>query len=179
MSIPNFDLTERLTWPFFGPEHQVLAQSAIDWSRRNLAAADHGETRAEVDARCRQLVAELGKARLTGYCVKKEHGGSLADFDSRAICLVRETLAYHDGLADFAFAMQGLGSGALSIAGDAQLQKQYLPRVANGTAIAAFALSEPDAGSDVAAMQSMARREDDHYVLDGAKTPVLDRKSVV
>jgi acyl-CoA dehydrogenase len=94
----------------------------------------------------------------------------LDDFDSRAICLIRETLAYHDGLADFAFAMQGLGSGALSIAGDPQLQRQYLPRVANGTAIAAFALSEPDAGSDVAAMQSTARLEGEHYILNGTKT---------
>lgn len=170
MSQVNFDLTERLSWPFFGPEHQVLAQFATDWSRRNLAATDHGESRAEVDARCRELVTQLGSARLTGYCVRKEYGGTLADFDSRAICLMRETLAYHDGMADFAFAMQGLGSGALSIAGDAQLQKQYLPRVANGTAIAAFALSELDAGSDVAAMQSMARRDGDHYVLDGTKT---------
>jgi acyl-CoA dehydrogenase len=84
--------------------------------------------------------------------------------------LIRETLAYHDGLADFAFAMQGLGSGALSIAGDAKLQQQYLPRVANGGAIAAFALSEPDAGSDVAAMQTSAQMEGDYYVLNGTKT---------
>lgn len=170
MNAAHLDLTERLTWPFFGPEHQVLAQFAVDWSRRNLSAADHGESRAEVDARCRKLVTALGTARLTGYCVRKEHGGNLADFDSRAICLMRETLAYHDGLADFAFAMQGLGSGALSIAGDAQLQGKYLPRVASGEAIAAFALSEPEAGSDVAAMQSSARLDGDHYVLDGTKT---------
>lgn len=169
MSAVSFDLTERLTWPFFGPEHQTLARRVTDWSRSHLAAG-HGESRVEVDARCRQFVTEMGQAGLTAYCVRKEHGGALTDFDSRAICLLRETLAYHDGLADFAFAMQGLGSGALSIAGDARLQQQYLPRVADGTAIAAFALSEPDAGSDVAAMQTTARRDGDHYVLDGAKT---------
>lgn len=170
MSAVSFDLTERLSWPFFGPEHHTLAQRVMQWSRHDLADADHGESRAEVDARCRQLVTEMGKAGLTAYCVRKEHGGTLVDFDSRAICLLRETLAYHDGLADFAFAMQGLGSGALSIAGAPQLQQQYLPRVASGTAIAAFALSEPEAGSDVAAMQTAARRDGDHYVLDGAKT---------
>ncbi len=170
MSAVDFDLAERLAWPFFGAEHRTLARLVTDWSNRHLAATGHGEGRAEVDARCRQFVAEMGRAGLTAYCVREEHGGALTDFDSRAICLLRETLAYHDGLADFTFAMQGLGSGALSIAGDAQLQREYLPRVADGTAIAAFALSEPDAGSDVAAMQTAARRDGDHYVLDGAKT---------
>lgn len=166
----SFDLSERLTWPFFGKEHSVLAELVSGWSRTNLASAHHGESRAEIDAQCRSLVAQLGKAGITRYCVKAEHGGALHEFDSRAICLVRETLAYHDGLADFAFAMQGLGSGALSIAGDPQLQQHYLPRVANGTAVAAFALSEPDAGSDVAAMQSSAQLDGDHYVLNGVKT---------
>jgi acyl-CoA dehydrogenase len=166
----QLDLSERLTWPFFGGEHQLLANMVTGWSRSNLAFAHHGESREEVDAQCRKLVAALGSAGVTRYCVKAQHGGALDDFDSRAICLIRETLAYHDGLADFAFAMQGLGSGALSIAGDPQLQRQYLPRVANGTAIAAFALSEPDAGSDVAAMQSTARLEGEHYILNGTKT---------
>jgi acyl-CoA dehydrogenase len=166
----QFDLSERLSWPFFGAEHRTLAPLVTGWSAKHLASDSHSESRDEVDAQCRKLVAELGKSGVTRYCVRAEHGGSLPEFDSRAICLVRETLAYHDGLADFAFAMQGLGSGALSIAGSAELQREYLPRVANGTAIAAFALSEPDAGSDVAAMQSTARREGDHYVLNGVKT---------
>src|SRR5262249_21729043 len=92
--------------------------------------------------------------------------------DSRALCVLRETLARHDGLADFAFAMQGLGSGAITLAGSDGVRERYLPRVAKGEAIAAFALSEPEAGSDVAAMQCSARLSDDgsHYVLDGAKT---------
>ncbi|HEX7114891.1 MAG TPA: acyl-CoA dehydrogenase family protein [Steroidobacter sp.] len=166
----RFDLEERLTWPFFGPEHRAVAELAGTWSRNHLGNASHGESRDEVDARCRQLVGTMGKAGLTRYCVRAEHGGALENFDSRAICLMRETLAYHDGLADFAFAMQGLGSGALSLAADPQLQQQYLPRVAAGKAIAAFALSEPEAGSDVAAMQSTARLEGDHYVLNGCKT---------
>lgn len=166
----RFDLEERLTWPFFGPEHRAVAELASTWSRNHLENASHGESRDEVDARCRQLVGAMGQAGLTRYCVRAEHGGALKSFDSRAICLIRETLAYHDGLADFAFAMQGLGSGALSLAADPQLQQQYLPRVAAGKAIAAFALSEPEAGSDVAAMQSTARLEGEHYVLNGCKT---------
>jgi acyl-CoA dehydrogenase len=166
----QLDLSERLGWPFFGPEHRAAAELVTGWSREHLLGPAHGESRAEVDAQARKLVTALGKAGITRYCVRAEHGGALQEFDSRAICLIRETLAYHDGLADFAFAMQGLGSGSLSIAGDAKLQQQYLPRVAKGDAIAAFALSEPDAGSDVAAMQTSARIEGDHYVLNGTKT---------
>src|SRR5690349_15475300 len=158
----RIDLSERLSWPFFGPEHRTLADLVTAWSADHLTE-EHGESRAEVDAQARKLVAALGKAGITRYCVRAEHGGALKEFDSRAICLIRETLAYHDGLADFAFAMQGLGSGSLSIAGEAKLQEQYLPRVASGSAIAAFALSEPEAGSDVAAMQTSAHIEGDHY----------------
>jgi acyl-CoA dehydrogenase len=166
----RLDLSERLSWPFLGPEHRTLADLVTAWSVKHLTGEPHGESRAEVDAQSRKLVADLGSAGITRYCVRAEHGGALPDFDSRAICLIRETLAYHDGLADFAFAMQGLGSGSLSIAADSKLQQQYLPRVAKGTAIAAFALSEPDAGSDVASMQTSARIDGDHYVLDGGKT---------
>src|SRR5688500_9748030 len=166
----QLDLTERVGWPFFTPEHRTAAELVTKWSREHLLGAPHGELRTDVDAQARKLVAGLGSAGITRYCVRADHGGVLQELDSRAICLIRETLAYHDGLADFAFAMQGLGSGALSIAGDAKLQQQYLPRVASGGAIAAFALSEPDAGSDVAAMQSSAQLDGDHYVLNGIKT---------
>jgi acyl-CoA dehydrogenase len=166
----QFDLSERLSWPFFAPEHRIAAELVTNWSAEHLLGAAHGESRAEVDAQARELVAALGAAGITRYCVRAEHGGVLREFDSRAICLVRETLAYHDGLADFAFAMQGLGSGSLSIAGDLELQQRYLPRVANGALIAAFALSEPDAGSDVAAMQTSAHLDGDCYVLNGTKT---------
>ena len=98
------------------------------------------------------------------------HGGALPVLESRALCLLRETLARHDGLADFSFAMQGLGSGPITLAGSDALRARWLPKVARGEAIAAFALSEPDAGSDVAAMATRARRDGDHWVLDGRKT---------
>ncbi|MGH8316335.1 MAG: acyl-CoA dehydrogenase family protein, partial [Steroidobacterales bacterium] len=119
---------------------------------------------------CVRLVRGLGAAGIAGYCVRAEFGGVLPEFDVRAISLIRETLARHDGLADFAFAMQGLGSGAISLAGSTELKQKYLPRVASGEAVAAFALSEPEAGSDVAAMACSARLEKGAYVLNGSKT---------
>jgi acyl-CoA dehydrogenase len=161
---------EYLDWPFFGPEHRVLATRASEWAATHLAAADHPDQRTQVDARCRELVRQLGAAGLTRYCVRGVDGGALPELDARAICLLRETLARWDGLADFVFAMQGLGSGALSLAGDPALRARYLPRVAAGEVIAAFALSEPEAGSDVAAMTAAARRDGAYYVLDGTKT---------
>ena len=157
-------------WPFFEDHHRAISAEARAWAARALGGTQHPQTRDAVDGRCRALVAELGAAGLTRYCVRATDGGALPQFDARAICLVRESLAWWDGLADFAFAMQGLGSGALSLAGSAELRAAYLPRVAAGKAIAAFALSEADAGSDVAAMQCAARRDGAHYVLDGSKT---------
>ncbi len=162
--------TQHTRWPFFEAHHARVQREANDWASTQLAHAAHPHERAAVDRRCRELVTEMGRAGLTRYCVRAADGGALPEFDARAICLVRETLAWWDGLADFAFAMQGLGSGALSLAGNQALRSQYLPRVAAGSAIAAFALSEPDAGSDVAAMQCSAQREGDAYVLDGTKT---------
>ena len=156
--------------PFFAAHHQVVAERTHAWASQYLRGASHPHGRDEVDARCRELVAALGAAGLTRYCVRAADGGELPDFDTRAICLVRESLAWWDGLADFAFAMQGLGSGALSLAANPALRARYLPRVAAGRAIAAFALSEQDAGSDVAAMRCAARRDGEHYVLDGSKT---------
>ena len=161
---------DHLAWPFFDQPQRDLAVAARAWAAAHLDRAEHPESREAVDARCRELVGQLGTAGLTGYCVRAADGGVLEDFDARAICLVRETLAWWDGLADFAFAMQGLGSGALSIAGSRELRGSYLPRVARGEAIAAFALSEHDAGSDVAAMRCAARRDGGQYVLDGSKT---------
>jgi acyl-CoA dehydrogenase len=105
-----------LVLPFFDAAHRALAGQANAWAVAHLAAHPHDESRDAVDTRCRKLVTDLGAAGLTRYCVRRAHGGALEDFDARAICLVRETLAYHDGLADFAFAMQGLGSGAVSLA---------------------------------------------------------------
>ena len=162
---------ELLALPWFEAAHRAVAGQANAWAAgAALDAHAHAEERDAVDARCRDLVARLGAAGLTRYCVPLKFGGALPDFDARSICLIRETLAYHDGLADFAFAMQGLGSGAISLAGGASLQAHYLPLVARGSAIAGFALSEPEAGSDVAAMTCRAERRGGHYVLDGEKT---------
>ncbi|WP_439682951.1 Acyl-CoA dehydrogenase related to the alkylation response protein AidB [Cupriavidus oxalaticus] len=156
-----------LDLPLFDDAHRTLERELDAWCVQHLHV-DHSDT----DAACRALVRQLGEAGWLRYCVPAAHGGALPALDSRSLCLLRETLARHDGLADFAFAMQGLGSGAISIAGSEALRAQYLPRVARGEAIAAFALSEPEAGSDVAAMQCSARLSEDgkHYVIDGDKT---------
>ena len=161
---------DRLQWPFFDESHRRLAAEAGKWAAASLADGEHPVERAAVDARCRELVARLGNAGLLRHCLRAVDGGVAEDFDARSICILRETLAQHDGLADFSFAMQGLGSAPLALAGDERLRAAWLPRVAEGRAIAAFALSEPDAGSDVAAMQMTARRDGASYVLDGSKT---------
>ena len=156
-----------LDWPFFDVPQRRLAADLEAWAAANVAHLQHG---GDVDALCRDLVASLGRGGWLRHCVPAAYGGASAEIDSRSLCIARETLARHEGLADFAFAMQGLGSGAISIAGSEELKRRYLPRVARGEAIAAFALSEPDAGSDVGAMTTSARREGEHYVLDGEKT---------
>jgi alkylation response protein AidB-like acyl-CoA dehydrogenase len=156
-----------LDWPFFEKKHAALAHELDAWASAHIGDA-HGE---DVDAACRALVRLLGGAGWLGHAVGgREFGGREEAIDTRAICLIRETLARHSGLADFAFAMQGLGSGAISLAGTDAQKRAYLPSVARGEAIAAFALSEPDAGSDVAAMACSAHADGDHYVLDGEKT---------
>jgi acyl-CoA dehydrogenase len=164
MAVPSF-----LSWPFFEPRHGELHAAVVAWCDQNCNAV-HGGSREAVDAHCIGLVQKLGAAGLLRYCVRSDHGGAAPDFDVRSIAIIRECLARVDGLADFAFAMQGLGSGALTLAGSVELQRKYLPRVARGEVLAAFALSEAEAGSDVAAMQCRARRDGDDYVLDGAKT---------
>ncbi|RJG15135.1 acyl-CoA dehydrogenase family protein [Massilia cavernae] len=151
-----------LDWPFFTPAHAALEQSLDAWASQHVRDA-HGK---DVDAACRQLVRQLGEGGWLEHAVAPGDG----PIDTRAICLVRETLARHSGLADFAFAMQGLGSGAISLFGSTDNRARYLPRVAKGESIAAFALSEPQAGSDVAAMQCAAVPDGDSYVLNGEKT---------
>jgi acyl-CoA dehydrogenase len=158
--------TRYLDWPFFEERHRVLARQLEDWAAVHVPHA-HG---ADVDTECRSLVRSLGAGGWLKHAVGgKPHGTSDA-IDTRAICLVRETLARHSGLADFAFAMQGLGSGAISLQGTPEQREKYLARVVRGEAIAAFALSEPQAGSDVAAMQCNAHIEGGHAVLNGEKT---------
>jgi alkylation response protein AidB-like acyl-CoA dehydrogenase len=159
--------TRYLDWPFFEVHHRALAGALQAWAAEHLVHA-HGD---DVDAQCRALVRALGRDGWLRHAVAgTAYGGAYEAIDTRAICLLRETLARHSGLADFAFAMQGLGSGAISLAGTPAQRAHYLPRVAAGEAIAAFALSEPEAGSDVAALRCSARIEGDHAVIDGEKT---------
>jgi acyl-CoA dehydrogenase len=154
--------TSFLAWPFFEKRHRVLAAGLEDWCRSNLPVAHD-----DVDAACRTLVAKLGRdGWLEHSAIDPDLGGTL---DVRTLCLIRETLARHDGLADFAFAMQGLGAGAISLFGTAA-QRQWLRRTRAGTAIAAFALSEAGSGSDVAGIETAARRDGGDYILDGEKT---------
>src|SRR5580765_2659377 len=156
-----------LDWPFFEPRHRALAAELGAWADAHLAH-DHGP---DVDAECRTLVRSLGDAGWFAHAVAGSvYGGAAETIDTRSICLARETLARRSGLADFVFAMQGLGSGAISLAGTEAQKRRWLPEVAAGDAIAAFALSEPEAGSDVGAMRCVAREDGDAYVLDGEKT---------
>ena len=158
---------EHLRWPFFEDRHRAFAAALDAWADREVRDA-HG---VDVDALCRRLVRQLGDAGwLRPTVAGTAHGGAADVIDTRMLCLARETLARHAGLADFAFAMQGLGSGAISLGGTPAQRARWLPRVARGEAIAAFALSEPESGSDVAAMQCAARIDGEHAVLDGEKT---------
>ncbi len=154
-----------LDWPFFEDRHRALAEGLDAWAAENLKNIDHDDT----DAACRALVAMLGRdGWLKHSAVDPEDAN--ARLDVRSLCLIRETLARHDGLADFAFAMQGLGTGAISLFGSDEQKRQWLPQTRAGKALSAFALSEPKSGSDVANIDLAARRDGDAYVLDGEKT---------
>ena len=159
-----------LEWPFLDDGHRQLAPALQAWCEQHLQTVD--ET--DLNAACRSLVQKLGQAGWLRYCVpageQGQYGGALPALDSRSLCILRETLAQHHALADFAFAMQGLGSGAISLAGTEAQKQAYLPAVAQGQKIAAFALSEPNAGSDVAALSCSAVQQGESYVLNGHKT---------
>ena len=161
-----------LAWPFFDEAHRVFKTQLQEWTTKQFADQHgHDESRDAIDRECVSLVKALGQGGwLKPAIAGKAHGGASEVIDTRTICLLREELAWHHGLADFAFAMQGLGSGAISLKGTPEQQAAYLPRVAKGDALAAFALSEPDAGSDVAAMQCSALATADGYRLNGLKT---------
>lgn len=155
---------EHLDWPFFDARHKLLTDKLDAFAGAGaLTSIDHRET----DGACRALVSALGEAGLLDAATG---AGGREAIDSRSVCLTRETLAYHDGLADFAFAMQGLGTGAIGLSGSDELKRSILPKAQSGTWISAFALSEKEAGSDVAAMACAARRDGNHFVLDGSKT---------
>jgi acyl-CoA dehydrogenase len=155
-----------LSWPFFDDGHRALAPRLDSWAA--MHAGKHPGP--DVDAACRTLVAILGKEGWLKYSVPRAHGGHFEKLDVRSLCLIRETLARHSGLADFAFAMQGLGSVSIALFGTEALKQKYLPEVCSGKRIAAFALSEPEGGSDVSALRTTAQADGDHYVINGAKT---------
>ena len=150
-----------LTWPFFEDRHRALSEALETWAGAQLGAVDHSDT----DAACRHLVTLLGDAGFAAHS-----GAEDGQLDVRTLCLIRETLARHDGLADFAFAMQGLGTGAISLFGAPEQKAEWLPLTRAGKAIAAFALTEPGSGSDVAANTMSATLDGNHYVLNGQKT---------
>jgi acyl-CoA dehydrogenase len=165
-------VSSHLDWPFLEPRHKALATELDLWAGRVLRdETSNGHSVPDVDDACRKLVRQLGEGGWLKYAIGGTAYGAFAEaIDTRAVCLIREMLARHSGLADFAFAMQGLGSGAISNFGTREQKQRYLPSVAKGSAIAAFAISEPDAGSDVAALQCAARSDSDAYVLNGEKT---------
>lgn len=154
-----------LSWPFFDDPHRTLAADLDSWSAQNLTGLDHSDT----DATCRKLVAMLGQGAWLEYSAP-DPADPDARIDVRKLCLIRETLARHDGLADFAFAMQGLGAGAISLFGSDAQRVAWLQRTRAGDAIAAFALSEPRSGSDVANIEMTATQDGDGYILEGEKT---------
>jgi acyl-CoA dehydrogenase len=154
-----------LDWPFFEPRHRELAERLDAWAADHLADADHADT----DAACRALVGLLGRDGWLAHTAV-DPADPASKLDVRTLCLIRETLARHDGLADFAFAMQGLGTGALSLFGTDEQRRESLPRTRTGRALSAFALSEPRSGSDVANMDLAATRDGEAYVLNGEKT---------
>jgi acyl-CoA dehydrogenase len=152
-----------LAWPFFDERHRALAPAIAVWAEKNCGAIDHRD----VDAACRKLVTQLGR---DGFLKHTAPGDGVETIDVRTLALIRETLARHSGLADFAFAMQGLGAGPISLFGSKAQRDEWLPKTRSGQVIAAFALSEPASGSDVANIATNARRDGNGYVLDGEKT---------
>jgi acyl-CoA dehydrogenase len=159
-------LDDTLALPFFNDDHRRFAQALARWADAKLPGLPHED----VDAACRARVKALGEAGLLKAVVPAEYGGLHKQLDVRTLCIAREVLAFRDGLADFSFAMQGLGTGSISLFGSDELKRRYLPPVRDGKAIAAFALSEPEAGSDVAALAMTAKPDGSNVRLDGEKT---------
>ncbi len=155
-----------LSWPFFEERHKHLANELTEWALNNIIDIDHRD----IDQSCIELVSKLADANLLDYSAPDPNNIKNKIFDVRSLCLIRETLAYYSGLADFSFAMQGLGSGPISLFASPELKNEYLPAVRSGEKIAAFALSETVTGSDVAALSTTAVSTGDHYILNGEKT---------
>lgn len=161
-----------LDWPFLDDEHRQLAADVRAWAEQHIVpvADEEPETHDELDAYARKLVGMLADGGWLEYCVPAPFGGRKETLDVRSLCLIRMILAEYSGMADFCFVMQGLGTGAISLFGSDEMKSHYLPEVAAGKRIAAFALSEPDSGSDVAAMATRAEADGNHYVVNGGKT---------
>lgn len=161
-----------LNWPFLEESHRALAQEFRAWADREIAplAEDEPSDNDSLDDLARELVRRLADGGWLRYSVPAPWGGINETLDVRALCIMREILAQYSGMADFSFVMQGLGSGPISLFGSEEIRSAYLPDVASGKRIAAFALSEPESGSDVAAMTTNARLDGDSYVLNGEKT---------
>ena len=181
-----------LSWPFFDDSHRALARDVRSWldnevktpptptpaplpsvaqfEKQKGEGEGKGQGKGELPAVTIDWVRRLGSAGWLRYVVPSEYGGARDSFDVRSLCLIREALAYHSGIADFAFAMQGLGTGSITLFGSAEQKRRYLPAVARGEKIAAFAISEKMAGSDVSALQTTARRDGSDWVIDGEKT---------
>jgi acyl-CoA dehydrogenase len=166
-AVATTPIAETLAWPFFDDGHRRFADALARWADATLPALPH----ADVDAACRARVAALGAAGFLKAVIPGEFGGLKPGLDVRTIALARDILAFRDGLADFAFVMQGLGTGSISLYGSPDLKAHYLPPVRDGRKIAAFALTEPEAGSDVAALTTRASPDGPAHVrLDGTKT---------
>lgn len=161
-----------LAWPFFDDGHRSLANDLERWAREALPSLLRGseDNLDAVYACVRRIVEEMGRAGVLRVCVPRAYGGAHENLDVRSLCVAREIMGRASGLADFALAMQGLGSAPISLHGREDQKRSILPRVARGTALAAFALSEPEAGSDVSAISTTAQRDGNSWRLDGVKT---------
>ena len=161
-----------MEWPFFDDSHREFAEKLRDWAIKEIQPLENKEPNGneELDHLCREFVKKLGIGGWLQYCVPSSHGGALESFDVRTLALTREILGYYSGLADFSFAMQGLGSGAITLFGSEEQKDSYLPKVASGERIGAFAISEASGGSDVAAMKTTAELSGNEYCINGSKT---------
>ena len=162
------DSADYLEWPFFEPRHRALNDKLAAWTASHQPLLDSNGH--DIERVTRAIAAELGKAGWLRYLVPATSGGPLPAIDVRSLCLIRETLAFHSGIADCAFAIQGLGSAPITLFGDAALKQKFLPGMIEGKRLGAFALSEPESGSDVARLRTAARRDGNAYLLNGAKT---------
>ena len=161
-----------MEWPFFDDSHREFAEKLRDWAIKEIQPLENKEPNGneELDHLCREFVKKLGIGGWLQYCIPSSHGGALESFDVRTLALTREILGYYSGLADFSFAMQGLGSGAITLFGSEEQKDSYLPTVASGERIGAFAISEASGGSDVAAMKTTAELSGNEYCINGSKT---------